>query len=166
MPFESVLPEVTIRATAPSCCANEAQWRQHAAKRHVETGDTLSRPYNKICLLYESYQNSVSWTPWGFWELFLWAQRTPFVSEQQALTVWVPLQTCWLISVTNLSVIKQVRNVIRRQPLVHNVPFQHVGKNTILMRILIYFSVTWVRERTIPTERPELVSEVSANFWG
>jgi hypothetical protein len=27
-------------------------------------------------------------------------------------------------------------------------------------------SVTGVRERTIPTERPPLVSEVSANFWG
>jgi hypothetical protein len=27
-------------------------------------------------------------------------------------------------------------------------------------------SVALVRERTIPTERPPLVSEVSANFWG
>jgi hypothetical protein len=27
-------------------------------------------------------------------------------------------------------------------------------------------SVTWVRERTIPTERPPLVGEVSANFCG
>jgi hypothetical protein len=27
-------------------------------------------------------------------------------------------------------------------------------------------SVAWVRERTIPTERPQLVGEVSANFCG
>jgi hypothetical protein len=27
-------------------------------------------------------------------------------------------------------------------------------------------SVAWVRERTIPTERPTLVCEVSANFRG
>jgi hypothetical protein len=27
-------------------------------------------------------------------------------------------------------------------------------------------SVAWVRERTIPTERPPLVREVSANFCG
>jgi hypothetical protein len=27
-------------------------------------------------------------------------------------------------------------------------------------------SVSWVRERTIPTERPPLVGEVSANFYG
>jgi hypothetical protein len=27
-------------------------------------------------------------------------------------------------------------------------------------------SMAWVRERTIPTERPPLVSDVSANFWG
>jgi hypothetical protein len=26
-------------------------------------------------------------------------------------------------------------------------------------------SVALVRERTIPTERPQLVGEVSANFW-
>jgi hypothetical protein len=27
-------------------------------------------------------------------------------------------------------------------------------------------SMVWVRERTIPTERPPLVGEVIANFWG
>jgi hypothetical protein len=27
-------------------------------------------------------------------------------------------------------------------------------------------SVAWVREQTIPTERPSLLGEVSANFWG
>jgi hypothetical protein len=27
-------------------------------------------------------------------------------------------------------------------------------------------SVAWVRERTVPTERPPLVGEVSANFCG
>jgi hypothetical protein len=27
-------------------------------------------------------------------------------------------------------------------------------------------SMVWVRERTIPTERPPLVGEVSTNFWG
>jgi hypothetical protein len=27
-------------------------------------------------------------------------------------------------------------------------------------------SMVWVRERTIPTERPSLVREVIANFWG
>jgi hypothetical protein len=27
-------------------------------------------------------------------------------------------------------------------------------------------SVEWVRERTLPTERPPLVGDVSANFWG
>jgi hypothetical protein len=27
-------------------------------------------------------------------------------------------------------------------------------------------SVAWVRERSIPTERPPLVGELSANFWG
>jgi hypothetical protein len=26
-------------------------------------------------------------------------------------------------------------------------------------------SVAWARERTIPTERPPLVGEVSVNFW-
>jgi hypothetical protein len=32
--------------------------------------------------------------------------------------------------------------------------------------IIIIITVTIVRERTIPTERPPLVSEVSANFCG
>jgi hypothetical protein len=31
---------------------------------------------------------------------------------------------------------------------------------------IIINSVAWVRERTVPTERPPLSSEVSVNFWG
>jgi hypothetical protein len=34
-----------------------------------------------------------------------------------------------------------------------------------ICRILKLNSMVWVRERTIPTERPPLVGEVIANFW-
>jgi hypothetical protein len=34
-----------------------------------------------------------------------------------------------------------------------------------VVKICIKNSVAWVRERTIPTERPPIVGEVSANSW-
>jgi hypothetical protein len=37
---------------------------------------------------------------------------------------------------------------------------------TTILCILIWNFVAWVRERPMPTERPPLVGEVSANFYG
>jgi hypothetical protein len=39
-------------------------------------------------------------------------------------------------------------------------------KHTELASLKTKNSVAWVRERTIQTERPPLVGEVSANFYG
>jgi hypothetical protein len=38
--------------------------------------------------------------------------------------------------------------------------------SSALLYVVITYSVALVRKRTIPTERPPLVSEVSANFCG
>jgi hypothetical protein len=35
-----------------------------------------------------------------------------------------------------------------------------------VQNMMYYYSVAWVRERTIQTEQPPLVGEVSANFYG
>jgi hypothetical protein len=34
------------------------------------------------------------------------------------------------------------------------------------LKLLTFYSVALVRERTTPTERQPLVGEVTANFWG
>jgi hypothetical protein len=44
-----------------------------------------------------------------------------------------------------------------------NVTVQIFGDDT--NKSEFYNSVAWVSERTIPTERPPLVGEVSANFY-
>jgi hypothetical protein len=42
----------------------------------------------------------------------------------------------------------------------------HLVSIKVKVENLILNSVAWVRERNIPTERPPLVGEVSANFCG
>jgi hypothetical protein len=63
-----------------------------------------------------------------------------------------------------------ILNVIHHRhhhPSVHaQITCLHGYKIVLSLTYLLTYSVTLVRKRTMPTERPPLVGEVSANFCG
>jgi hypothetical protein len=63
------------------------------------------------------------------------------------------------------SVVTMSKGVIRLAKQNFKLPGKVGTSSHVLLRNLAN-SVAWVRERTIPTERPPLVGEVNANFCG
>jgi hypothetical protein len=64
------------------------------------------------------------------------------------------------------SLMRSVDKILQttRRHIARNVTVNNDGVQTSHLKQLN--SVAWVRERTIRTEQPSLVGEVSANFWG
>jgi hypothetical protein len=76
------------------------------------------------------------------------------------------------------SVVRELLNGFQPFALIDSIDtLKHTKLDLLIMRGTIFWtltsflknktnSVVWVRERTIPTEEPQLVGEVSANFCG
>jgi hypothetical protein len=44
--------------------------------------------------------------------------------------------------------------------------FKYLGMTVTIQNLIFFYSMVWVRERTIPTERPSLVGEATVNLCG
>jgi len=77
-------------------------------------------------------------------------------------SVWIHRTLLALYQLLALFFIKK----IRKFSLILPTHAPYIYKNTLQRHFFFFFSVALVRERTIPTERPPPVGEVSANFCG
>jgi hypothetical protein len=92
-----------------------------------------------------------------------WHKQLLISLKHDSYQCWrIGLDSSWISAPKNSFITERCYRALLYPPSLPNTQFA----DCISMYLKKKNSVVWVRERTIPTECPPLVREVSANFWG